>query len=176
MSNHISVQHSLLDAWYREHHRWLVGWLRRKLESGSQADDLAQETFCRLLALPGGDLAALKTPRAYLTTTATRLLIDLSRRRKVEQAYLEALALTQADAQAISPEAQLALLQTLTLIASMLEGLAEKPRMAFMLSRLEHLGHAEIASQLGVSSSMVKQYIAAAMVHCYHIVHGELKP
>jgi len=38
-------------------------------------------------------LTGLTKPRAYLTTTAKRLLIDRARHRQVEQSYLDELAL-----------------------------------------------------------------------------------
>ncbi|MNR76251.1 putative RNA polymerase sigma factor FecI [compost metagenome] len=163
-------QHETLDSLYSEHYGWLYGWLRKKLACPHSAADFAQDTFFRLLTVPF-ELRTLKTPRAYLTTTATRLLIDEARRRKVEQAYLETLALLHEDTHAVSPEQYLETVETLTLIAQMLEDLPEKPRQAFMLSRLENLTYPEIAARLGVSSSMIKQYIAQAMVHCYRIAY-----
>ncbi|WP_076591091.1 sigma-70 family RNA polymerase sigma factor [Herminiimonas arsenitoxidans] len=165
-------QHDLLHTLYSEHYGWLHAWLRKKLSCPHSAADLAQDTFFRLLSVPF-ELSVLKTPRAYLTTTATRLVIDEVRRRKVEQAYMDALALLQEDAHAVSPEQHLQTVETLTLIAQMLENLPEKARQAFMLSRLDNLTYPEIAAQLGVSSSMIKQYIARAMVHCYQIVYAE---
>jgi RNA polymerase sigma-70 factor (ECF subfamily) len=39
-------------------------------------------------------LLGMREPRAYLSTTARRLLIDQARRRQIEEAYLSELALT----------------------------------------------------------------------------------
>jgi len=171
-ANELALQQAV-EHLYTHHHQWLRHWLRRKLGCGELASDMVQDTFCRLLSLSRADLEALQTPRAYLTTIATRLLIDRSRRQKIEQAYLEVLALTQADNYAVSPEQHWQVIETLTLIAGMLDSMPEKPRQAFMLSRLENLTYPEISQVLGVSVSMVKQYIARAMVHCHHIMYGE---
>lgn len=168
-----STSHHAVESLYSEHYGWLHSWLRKKLACPHNAADMAQDTFFRLLSVPLVELAGLKTPRAFLTTTATRLIIDEARRRKVERAYMEALALTQDEAYAASPEEYLQTIESLTLIAQMLEGLSAKTRQAFMLSRLENLTYPEIAAQLGVSASMVKQYIAQAMAHCYLIVYGD---
>lgn len=162
----------ILRTLYLDHQGWLQNWLRHKLGCHHQAADLAQETFCRLLSVSRVDLADLKTPRAYLTTTATRLLIDQARRQKVEQAYIEAWSLACEGSHSVAPEQHLEVIETLTLIAGMLESMPEKPRQAFMLSRLENLTYPEIGIVLGVSSSMVKQYIALAMVHCHNIAYG----
>jgi RNA polymerase sigma-19 factor, ECF subfamily len=162
---------------YTEHHPWLIGWLRRKLGCPHHAADMAHDTFARILAaLDKGVLAeagALRQPRAFLTTTATRLIVDAARRREIERAYLETLAVVQPrEASMPSPEQMLELLETLHAIAALLDGLADKPRRAFLMYRLDGLSQPEIARELGVSASMVKQYVAQAMVHCYAVQHG----
>lgn len=159
-----------VDDIYVNHHHWLVNWLKKKMGCTHSAADLAQDTFIRLLLLP--DVASLKTPRAYLTTTATHLLIDHARRQKLEQAYLQALAISHADSYSHSPEDYKQAIDTLIEISNMLQGLPEKARRAFLMSRLEEASHADIALQLGVSVSMVKQYIASALMHCYKLIHG----
>ena len=155
-----------ITALYVEHHHWLTGWLRARLRSHERASDLAQELFCRLLERPVS--AEIERPRAFLATSAKRLLIDQNRRLAVEKAYLSALASLQ-DQHAPSAEAAFEAVEALTAIARMLEGLAERPRRAFLMSRLDGASHAEIAEALGVSASMVKQYVARALVHCYRI-------
>ncbi|KGS11462.1 sigma-70 family RNA polymerase sigma factor [Pseudomonas tremae] len=155
---------------YSDHHAWLHGWLRKKLGCSHRAADLAHDAFVRILALT--EPLNFKEPRAFLATTATRLLIDGTRRRKVERAYLDALALHADEASIPSPEAIHVALQILERVARMLEGLPEKPRQAFLLHRLDGLTYSEIATHLGVSSSMVKQYMASVMVHCYKTLHG----
>lgn len=163
-------RHRQFTALYSDHHSWLHSWLRKKLGCSQRAADLAHDAFIRVLTL--AEPQHLKEPRAFLTTTATRLLIDGARRRKIEQAYLEALALGADEANIPGPEAIHAALQVLEKISLMLEGLPAKPREAFLLSRLDGLSYREIANVLGVSSSMVKQYMASVLVHCYKALHG----
>lgn len=165
-----NIHHQVLQALYIEHHGWLNRWLRQKLGCPHSAADLAHDTFIKVLL--SADIVNLKTPRAYLTTTATRLMIDQVRRQKVEQAYLTALAAVQWQDEMPSPAQQHEVIEMLTAIVRLLEGLPTKAKNAFLLSRLEGLSHGEIAVQLGVSSSMVKQYIASAMVHCYRVMYA----
>ncbi|MBX8497614.1 sigma-70 family RNA polymerase sigma factor [Pseudomonas cichorii] len=155
---------------YSDHHLWLQNWLRKKIGCSQRAADLAQDAFVRILML--AEPLNLKEPRAFLATTATRLLIDGARRRKIERAYLDALALHADEACTPNPEAIHVALQMLERIAQMLDGLPPRPRQAFLLHRLEGMTYSEIAIQLGVSSSMVKQYMASVMVHCYKTLHG----
>lgn len=159
-----------LTELYSDHHGWLHNWLRKKLGCSQRAADLAHDAFIRILTL--AEPQSIKEPRAFLATTAGRLMIDSARRRRIEQAYLEALAIHVRDAGMPDPEAIHAALQTLEKIALMLAGLSAKVREAFLLSRLDGLTYNEIAAHLGVSSASVKNYIACALVHCYTALHG----
>lgn len=157
---------------YSEHHGWLYSWLRKKLRCPHQAADLAHDTFFRLFSFSG--LRDIQEPRAFLTTTASRLIIDAARRRKIEQKYLELCGDShEAALTTPSPEELAVLGETLAIIAHMLEGLPPKCRQAFLMSRLDGMKHGDIADALGVSTSSVKKYIVTAMLHCYHIVREE---
>jgi RNA polymerase sigma-70 factor (ECF subfamily) len=154
---------SEIECLYSDHHGWLCGWLRKKLGCAHNAADLAHDTFVRVMA--AHNPVALREPRAYLTTIAKGLVVDHWRRQRLEQAYLEAIAALP-ESQVPSPEFRLLILETLARIDAMLDGLQPKARAAFLLSRLEGLGHSEIARQLGVSVSSVEKYMIAAMRHC----------
>ncbi|MFO2463044.1 sigma-70 family RNA polymerase sigma factor [Pseudomonas sp. 15FMM2] len=155
---------------YSDHHAWLHGWLRKKLGCPQHAADLAHDAFVRVLLL--AEPQNIKEPRAFLATTAGRLLIDGARRRKIEKAYMQALVIQFQDAGMPDPATIHVALQALERIALMLAGLPQKAREAFLLSRLDGLTYSEIAAQLQVSSSTVKNYISHALVHCYHTLHG----
>lgn len=43
------TSHAQVDALYRQHHGWLRGWLRQRLNNSADAADLAQDTFIRVL-------------------------------------------------------------------------------------------------------------------------------
>lgn len=153
---------------YADHHGWLQGWLRKKLGCTHQAADLAHDTFIRMLTAFGqkqGAVLDLKEPRAYLTTVASRILINHYRRQSLEYAYLNALALMP-EAVAPSPEQRALILETLNEIDAMLDGLPIKARRAFLLAQLDGLGYAEIADQLGTSTRTVRRYMAMAYEQC----------
>jgi RNA polymerase sigma factor (sigma-70 family) len=151
---------------YSEHHGWLFGWLRRKLGCAQNAADLAQDTFTRILNARES-VATLREPRAFLSTTARRLIIDQVRRKQIENAYLQELALT---AQALegfqSPEQILTTLEALEHIAFILEGMQDKVRQAFVLYYLDGLKQSEIARPL--SDRTVRKYLIQALLHCSH--------
>jgi len=152
---------------YRDHGSWLRGWLRKKLGCVWEAADLTQDTFVRVLTSPAASsqLDELREPRHFLVTVARRVMVDHLRRRALEKAWLEALAL-QPEPVAHSPEARALILETLCQVDAMLDGLGPKPRQAFLLSQLEGLSYAEIAERLQISVSSVKKYMARATEHC----------
>jgi RNA polymerase sigma-70 factor (ECF subfamily) len=150
---------------YSNHHHWLVNWLRRRLRNAENADDMAQDTFLYVLGKPE-QVAQLREPRAWLSSIAKGLIIDRYRRQQVEQAYLQALAHVP-EQDMPSPEERLILLETLTRIDALLDGLKPNVRTAFLLSRLEGLGYQAIAERLEVSVSSVEKYMATAIRHCF---------
>ncbi|WP_175650783.1 sigma-70 family RNA polymerase sigma factor [Pseudomonas sp. Marseille-P9899] len=159
--------HQSIATLYGDHHGWLLGWLRLRLGCSHQADDLAQDTFVRLLLSErnGPYTAPLLKPRSYLATVARRVMIDSFRRKALEQAYLQALAL-QPEAHVVSPEEKLLMIEALHAVDAMLDGLGRKVKQAFLLSQLQGIGYKEIATRLGVSVSSVTQYVAKATEHC----------
>lgn len=164
-----SLHQQLASDFYQAHHAWLNGWLRKKLSCVFDASDVAQDAMIKVIYHQ--DLSTIQEPRAYLTTTATRLIIDLVRKRNLEAAYVDALRYQQEEL-AASPEHIREAVEMLNQIVKMLEGLPEKVYRAFLMNKLEGLSYIEIAQQLGVSSSMVKQYMARAMLHCYQVVYA----
>lgn len=145
---------------FASHHGWLLTRLQARLRHLPDAQDLASETFVRVLAGQRPEqLAALREPRAFLTTVARRLLISFWRRRDLEQAWLEVLAQAP-PAFAPSPEERAVLVETLAHVGQALEGLPLKARQAFLLSQLDGLGYQAIADQLAISQSTVRRYMA----------------
>jgi RNA polymerase sigma-19 factor, ECF subfamily len=159
-----------LEALYRAHGSWLLGWLTSRAQCRTRASDLAQETFCRLAEQPGLRLQA--HPRRYLATVARRLLIDDTRRKASERSFLEAFALYMGDVAQPGPDRIAEAVAELAALAELLGELPDRVRRAFLLSRVDGLTYAQIGADLGVSASMVKQYVARAFAHCYIIAHG----
>jgi len=158
------AHHDALHTLYVQHHGWLRDWLRKRLGNSFDAADLAQDTFVRVIrahTVPDD----LREPRGYLARIAQGLVIDLFRRRSLEQTYLAVLAALP-EHQVPSLEAQAILRETLLDLDRLLDGLGAKVKAAFLLSQLESLPYPEIAKRLGVSPRTVSTYLARAMEHC----------
>lgn len=159
--------HSQVDDLYREHHRWLRGWLQPKINCGHLATDMVQDVFVRILTADNAAerLEAVREPRGYLATIARRLMIDHFRRARLERAWMQTLA-EQPQAEDISEEERAILLETLYELDAMLAGLGRDVRRTFLLAQLDGMPYKQIADQLGVSLSSVNRYIAKALHHC----------
>lgn len=152
-----------LGLLYAEHNGWLKDWLYRRLGCTSQAADLAQDTFVRLLQAQrkAGENLSLQRPRAYLATVGRRLVYDHFRRQSLEQTYLQMLALMP-EGLALSPQEQWQMHETLLALDALLDSLKPMARTVFLLSQLEGRNYAQIARQLGISERTVKRHMALA--------------
>ncbi|MCD9006774.1 sigma-70 family RNA polymerase sigma factor [Luteimonas sp. XNQY3] len=161
----MSAADSPLARFYGHHHGWLLQRLRGRVADRRDAEDLAAEAFCQVL-VSRIDPAAIREPRAYLTTIASRLLFHLRRRRDLESAWLDRMRALP-DAFAPSAEEQVALLEAIAAIDRLLAGLPQGAREAFLLLQLDGLDQAAIAARLGVSSRTVRRYLRDALRRCW---------
>ncbi|QHG67066.1 sigma-70 family RNA polymerase sigma factor [Pseudomonas putida] len=156
---------------YQSHHAWLRGWLRSRVGCQEHAADLAQDTFVRLLR--ARQVSPLKEPRAYLSSIARGLMIDQFRRRTLERAYQESLALLP-EGEVPSEEHRLVILDTLERLDRALHQLKPRTRQAFLLAQLDDLSIPQIALRLEVSRATVERDLAKALGACYRLRYAEL--
>lgn len=166
-----SADHAPVQRLYSAHHAWLIGWLSRRVHDRSDAADLSQDTFLRVLAAPH-QVEDLRAPRAYLATIAKRLLANLYRRRSLEEAWLDALA-SLPEEQAPSAESQASILEALNEIDQVLSALSAKARQAFLMSQIEGYTQEEIAQALDISVRTVQRYLLQGFEECIVLASSE---
>lgn len=158
-----------LDVLFRTYHQDLTRFARGKLRDREAAADLVQDTFLRYLAneAHGETRLAPASPRFFLWRIASNLIIDMVRRDRRRGQFA---SLDQFEHELVCPapaaDRRLMARQEFEIIKQALDDLPPKARAALLLSRVEGLGHAEIAGRLGVSASMVTKYIMTALRHC----------
>lgn len=153
-------QGAVLERYYRE----IIRYLTAKLGDKHLAADVTQDAFLRILERKSQD--DITQPRAFLYRTALNLVTDEHRRnRRRHPEALEVLD-TEEDVQVPSPQQVLLQKERVALLKRALAELPEPCRQAFVLRRLEGLGHIEIAQRLGISKDMVEKHIVNAMKHC----------
>ncbi|HEY0340664.1 MAG TPA: sigma-70 family RNA polymerase sigma factor, partial [Steroidobacteraceae bacterium] len=152
----------LVEWLARDYGRELMRFLARRIRPAADAQDLAQETYIRLIRLPRKDL--IREPRRYLYRVALNVLFDHESRRKAEMSALEGLGNTNGCEQATEDNVEGAGLQRR--LEAVMDELSPKCRAVLLLHRQAGMTYDEIASRLEISSSMVKKYLAKGLQHC----------
>ncbi|QXH54638.1 sigma-70 family RNA polymerase sigma factor [Pseudomonas maumuensis] len=162
-----TLDRSALHQLYCENNSWLKSWLRARLGNAADASDLAHDTFLRVMTArnPG----PIREARSYLSAIARALLIDKVRRRAIEQAYLQALALRPEPVE-VSPETRLSIIEMLVAVDALLDELGPRTRDIFLAVQLEGLTYAAVAERFDVSITTVKNHLIRAMTRCLLVV------
>ena len=162
------------------------GDLRRFLiaRTGSEADadDLLSELWIKANSVQPGPVS---NPGSDLFKRANNLVLDSlreTRRRQrregdwiAEQRGSHALVEEPADP-ASSAEQMLIERDEQNRLTEAIDHLPARARRVLRMHKLEGLGHAEIAAQLGISKSAVEKHMALAMAHLRRILTTEAEP
>jgi len=139
-------------------HRFLV----KRLRSGEEADDMAQEVYLRLLRLQRSDL--IRQPAAYVYFIASQIVgehrLKQSRRPLIFDSVLLEEAVNengQADRDVV-PDQEHAKRELERLLAR----LSSAHRAVFLLRKRDGFSVDEIAEKLGMSHFKVKRYLVEA--------------
>lgn len=169
-----SARGHALALLFSHHQPWLLDRLRLRLRNRCDAEDLAAEAFCQLVASKV-DPTQIAEPRAYLTTIAKRLTFHFQRRRALEQAWLQRMALKPEES-APSAEEQALLLEAIVRIDRALDGLPLATKKAFLYNVLDEMGYDQIAQRLDVSVRTVGRYMKQALRQCWLAQAEQARP
>ncbi len=149
----------------------ILGFLRRRVSSPEQADDLLQQVFLRLMGR--SDWNQVRNPKAYLRATARHVLADFYRTQNVRDkgVVLEYQESGQAD-ETWQPDKPPLSQEFVNRLAAALESLSPKVQRAFVLSRIYGYTYIQIGEILSISPRTVEKHIAKAAANCYR---SELK-
>lgn len=165
----MTSKHAFIQGLMDELGAPLRRFLSRKVGNVEDANDLAQEAFLRIYKLQRPE--DLENPRAFLFQTAANLAIDQIRREQVHTRYIRkelnpVIAGEGHDFVMPSTERTVNATEQLDLLYAAMRKLPEKTRQAFLLHRAKDMTYAEIANEMGVSTSMVEKYIIQALRFC----------
>ncbi|MBS7846144.1 sigma-70 family RNA polymerase sigma factor [Pseudomonas sp. 13B_2.1_Bac1] len=144
-----------------EHYEELVGTWTRRLRNRQQAEDLAHDTFVRVLESKSSEV---EQPRAYLHQTARNIAVDAYRREDRREA-MTLQTCDQSSPHSGDPEH---FMHAIQLADSIERALAELPlncRKIFIWQKIEGLTQQEIAERLGLSKNMVEKYMIRTLRH-----------
>ncbi|MCP1547327.1 MULTISPECIES: sigma-70 family RNA polymerase sigma factor [Methylorubrum] len=154
----------LIETLFREHSSWLGSWLSRQPWTVHAPEDIVSDVFLSLLTLP--NVASVREPRAMMTTIAKRIIFDARRRKKLQNAYEDAL-MAIPEAVDVSPEDRLIIIQALQKIDLVLAKLSPRARSAFLMSQIDGMANKDIARELNVSLSAVSKYMTQGFSAVY---------
>lgn len=159
----MDARNNIIAKLFNQNHTWLRARASRILNCYSRGEDVASETFLRILNLP--DLSVIREPRAFLSIIAKRVILDSWRREDLERAYLETLA-EEPENTLPDPEEHAIMLEMLYRLDSLLGKLSIKAKEAFVYSQFAGFTYQQISERQGVSVSRVHQYMEQAFMCC----------
>jgi len=144
----------------------LQAFFYRRLRNKSDAADLVQEVYLRMLRVRDPD--AILNPEAYLFTVAGNLLRENSSedRRQAQVTTVEDVDDAQLLADVLGFDTALDASQRVARLGVVLEELSAKSCAAVILHYRHGLSYREISDRLEVSPRMVKKYLTQALKHC----------
>lgn len=157
----------MLKRIYGENVAALRSFLRVRLSSADEVEDVVQDTWMRLARI--GNLhekisGARGDARAYILSIAGNLIVDRARRNAVREIYArDRKWRAEAEVSVDTPESTLATAQELERAKAVILTLSPRCRRAFILSRVRHLSYRQIADEMGVPVKRVEKYISRAL-------------
>lgn len=148
----------------------LIAFFTRRVGNRSEAEDLTQETFLRLIG--SREFDRTDQANAFVFRVASNLLTDHNRRtarvgkRKfvpLDKALFAELAAGIVEDR--GPERVLLAKEGVAEVITCLNELDERVRNVFILFRLEGMKHKDIAALYGISVSTVEKHIMKAGLH-----------
>jgi RNA polymerase sigma-70 factor (ECF subfamily) len=159
---------------FRTYHAPLVRYLTRRLGDPDWADEVAQETFLRVLRQEGG-AQTLTNERAWIFAVATNLVRDDARKDARRRKHLTLLAEEAKELQAPAADDAMERAQERAAARRALDELEERDRNA-LLMREEGLDYREIAEALGLSVGSVGTTLARARKRLVEVYESMQRP
>ncbi|MBA8879009.1 sigma-70 family RNA polymerase sigma factor [Phyllobacterium myrsinacearum] len=146
------------------HYSDLVRHLTRKLGSAASAKDVAQDTYLRLQHVSPD--THVQSPRAYVFRIADNIAVDHLRSEASRARYITSSEVPDQAVDEPLPDRVIDYRQRLTILEQAIAELPPKCREVFLMHKYDDLTHVEIASELGISRSMVEKHVMKALAHC----------
>jgi RNA polymerase sigma factor (sigma-70 family) len=157
------IHTSALTKLFLESNRSLCAFLRLRVASQHEAEDIAQESYARLLQLD--QPREIGYLRAYLFKVAANIASDRARRRR-SHLRIDLAHSSEEQIECATPDQQVHAAEQLSLLARALSELPAKYRRAFLLCRIDEWSTNRIAEDLGVGERMARNYVSRTAQYC----------
>lgn len=159
----LSVHVDEIEKLFREHNRALVAFLQCRLSSYSDAQEVAQEAYLRVLTMDNRE--DIDSLRSYLFKIAGNLAIDRLRKRKVRSDFAAAQPSDEPVGDATPVHHAMAVEQVAGIRRALRE-LPAKASQAFVMHVIEGRDFGTVAQTMNLSERMVRYHVANALAHC----------
>lgn len=155
-------QRRWLNEFTGESGKRLLRYLAVRLVDAQQADDLAQETYLRLLRVD--EDAVIQEPRAYALRVAANVAHEwrsLARNRLPHSSEPLETLIAESD-----PDRMFEQRERIEQLNAALETLSPNCRAVLLLHRRDKLTREQIAKTMGISVGMVKKHLTQGLAVC----------
>ena len=152
---------SLLAGWRQRWNRSLFQFLRQRVSGSVDLEDLAQETYLRLLRAP--DLSQVRNPQAYLLQVARHVMLEWRGQPTSPESFVEIDESTLVDECPPELELEAQLLQRRLELA--LQEVSAVVRAVLLLRLRDEWPCQRIAQELNLTDRQVKRYLARGYGH-----------
>lgn len=147
---------SLLIEWRQRWNRRLFQFLRRRVRTAVDIQDLTQETYLRLLR--GRDLSEVRNPEAYLLRVAQHVALEWCDEFPRADSFVELDEEMLVDEQL--PELDLDARLSEKRLEQTLSAVSPTMRAVLVLRLRDQLSHEAIAAELKITLRQVRRYLA----------------
>lgn len=146
---------SLLLGWRTRWNRKLLQFLGRRVPAAVDIEDLAQETYLRLLRAP--DLAEIRNPQAYLLRVASHVISEWRNRLAPMEPLSEDHGMLIDEC---GPELDLEASLSQERVTRTLADVSPLMRAVLLLRLRDEYSYKAIAAELGITPRQVHRYLA----------------
>src|SRR6185295_1084604 len=147
---------SLLAGWRQRWNGSLFQFLRQRVRDSFDIEDLAQETYLRLLR--ARDLNEIRNPQAYLLQVARHVMLEWRGQQVPQESFVELEDTSLIDD--CPPELELEAEASQQRLELALQEVSPVVRAALLLRLRDDRPCQEIAKQLGLTDRQVKRHLA----------------
>jgi RNA polymerase sigma factor (sigma-70 family) len=151
-----------IEQLFREHNEGLLRFIHARVRSWSEAKDIAQEAYVKLLGL--NSRRAVSYWQAYLYRTARNLAMDRMRQREVRDRYEHIMFFDEHDRESLIPSAEAESIerQELEHLDRAVADLPGRCRLIFTLVAFQHQPVDAVAELLKIKPDSVRQQLHRA--------------
>lgn len=164
MGDGATENQTLIEALYLKYRQALWRFLARKHLTRDEVADIVQETYCRVQQ--SADPQTIRYPKAFLFRVADNIRLNTQKRQRHgidhDTDEIEALEIATEEP---GPYRSIKAQQELAIVRAALQELPPTCRDVFVMNRFDNLSYAQIASELGLSVSMIEKHVSHAITH-----------